>query len=102
MFVHNLDNGKPSSDARLFCVCIEACCLCKASGYGCCQLFKPCWQHVEKPCNLCRIAVWSASCYRVICVMLSRDLRQIAWYSASSQEPGQKRGKWLFGREAEW
>ena len=33
--------------------------------------------------------------------ILSCDLRQIAWYSASSQELGQQRGKWLFGREAE-
>jgi len=53
-------------------------------------------------CNLRHIIVWSASCYRVICVMLSRVLRQIAWYSASSQELGQQRGKLLSGREAEW
>ena len=36
-----------------------------------------------------------------ICAGLQCDLRQIAWYSASSQELGQQRGKLLFGREAE-
>ena len=57
--------------------------------------------HMETHSHLYRITLQSASYYRVICVMLSRVLRQIAWYSASSQERGQPRGKWLFGREAE-